>query len=132
METAFRKPYLISWLAIPVLLLAGFLFRKHTVNIQLYDTYFVIANSHVALAGSALLLILGLGYWLILLTGKSPNVALTLFHLLPTIGVPMLLALPMFSSDSLGSAQWLSLVVLAFIAGQCVFVVNILMTLLRK
>lgn len=127
-----QKPYLISWLVVPLLILIGLLFSQHTVDVQLYDTYFVIANSHIVLAGAALLLVAGLGYWLVNLTGKTPNVALTAFHLLPTIGVLMLLALPVASDSALMSAEWFFLLVLAFLAGQCAYIANILITLLRK
>ncbi|MCX6214212.1 hypothetical protein [Spirosoma sp.] len=127
-----RKPYLISWLAVPVLMLMGFLFRQHTVDIHLYDTYFVIANNHVALAGAALLLVAGLGYWLLQKIGKMPNVTLTVFHLLPTIGVLMLLALPVASDSDLMGAEWFFLIVFALLVGQCAYIANILITLLRK
>ncbi|SOD88911.1 hypothetical protein [Spirosoma fluviale] len=128
----FRKPYLISWLAMPVLILMGLVFRQHTVDVQLYDTYFVIANSHVALMGSAFLLVVGLGYWLICLTGKTPNIALTTIHLLPTIIVLMLLVMPLFRNGPFANAEWLSLGILAFLLGQCAYVIVIMLTLLRK
>lgn len=128
----FRKPYLICWLIIPVLGLMGLLFHRHTVDVQLYDTYFVIANSHVALAGSAFLLVVGLGYWLICLTGKTPNIALTTIHLLPTIIVLMLLVMPLFGNGPFADTEWLPLGVLAFLLGQCAYVIVILLTLRRK
>jgi heme/copper-type cytochrome/quinol oxidase subunit 1 len=128
----FRQPYLICWLAVPVLMLMGLLFRQHSVDVQLHDTYFVIANNHVALAGSALLLVLGLGYWLMMRTRKTPNDTLTAFHLLSTIGVFVLLVLPLSGSGNLVSPEWLLLGVAAFLVGQCAYAVNILITLLRR
>ncbi|WP_461149538.1 hypothetical protein [Spirosoma pulveris] len=128
----FRKPYLISWLAIPILLLIGLLFRQHTVNVQLYDTYFVIANRHVALAGSALLLVLGFGYWLLQRTRKTPNGILTAFHLWLTIGVLLLLVLPIFSRNDLISTQWLFESIVVLLLGQCAYVANMLITWLRR
>jgi heme/copper-type cytochrome/quinol oxidase subunit 1 len=132
MEISLNKPYLISWLAIPILVLIGLLFRQHTLDIQLYDTYFVVANLHFALAGSALLLIIGMGYWLVGLSGKTPNLVLTLVHLSLTIGVLVIVALPLFNTDSLASTEWLFLMIVAFLLAQCAYTINILITLLRK
>ncbi|GAB2528134.1 hypothetical protein [Spirosoma aerophilum] len=127
-----RKPHLISWLAIPALVLIGLWFRQHTVDVQLYDTYYVIDNGHFALAESAFLLVAGLGYWFLQRTGKTPNGALTAVHLLPTIGLFMLLVLPISGRGNSISDQGLLLGLAAFLLGQCAYVVNILITSLRK
>jgi hypothetical protein len=132
MEISLTKPHLISWLAIPILILIGLLFRHHTLDVQLYDTYFVIANLHFALAGSALLLVIGMGYWLIGLSGKTPNLLLTLIHLSLTIGVLVVVALPLFTTNSLAGTEWLFLMIMAFLLAQCAYTINIIITLLLK
>ncbi len=127
-----NKPYLISWLAIPLLVLVGLLFREHTLNVQFYDTYFVIANLHVALAGSILLLVVGMGYWLIGLSGKTTDPFVARSHLSLTIGGLVLVTSPLFSSDRLACTEWLFLVLLTLLLAQCAYIVNSVATLLRK
>jgi heme/copper-type cytochrome/quinol oxidase subunit 1 len=127
-----NKPYLISGLAIPFLALVGFLFRQHTFNIQLYDTYFVIANPQFVLVGSVLLLVVGMGYWLISLTGKTLNTILTGIHIFLTVSVLFLFTLPLFTSESLENPDRLFFSIIAFLLGQCAYAVNILITLLWK
>ncbi|MCK8495978.1 cbb3-type cytochrome c oxidase subunit I [Spirosoma sp. RP8] len=127
-----NKPYLISWLAIPLLVLVGLLFREHTLNVQFYDTYFVIANLHVALAGSILLLVVGMGYWLIGLSGKTTDPFVARSHLSLTIGGLVIVTSPLFSSDRLAGTEWLFLVLLTLLLAQCAYIVNSVATLLRK
>jgi hypothetical protein len=127
-----HKPHLISWLAIPILLLIGFIFSQHTFDIRLYDTYFVIGNPQFVLAGSGLLLVAGMGYWLISLTGKTPNVILTVIHLLLTVTVLLLFALPLFDSESIVNTDRPFFRVIACLLGQCAYAVNILITLVRS
>lgn len=132
MKTLFHKPHLIGWLAIPVLVFSGLLFRQHTFDIPLYDTYFVVANPPFTLAGSALLLLSGGVYWLLGLSGKIPNRVLSLIHILPTISVLILFSLPLFTLDTFVDQAWISFRILAFLLGQCAFVSNILITFLRN
>lgn len=132
MAITFNKPHFVCWLAIPLLLLIGFLFSQHRLNVQLYDTYYVIANRQYAIAGSAILLIVGIGYWLLSLSGKTPNSILTGIHLFLTIGVLIQFAFPLFNNTTLAGAEWLFLCIVAFAAGQFAYATNILITLFRK
>lgn len=131
-RTAFRKPHLISWLASPVFVFIGLLFNQRTFDLQLYDTYFVIGNPYFVLAGSAYLLVIGLGYWLVSLTGKTPNRTLTVIHLLLTIGMLILVELPLLNSNTLAGMEGLALSVIAFLVGQCAYIINMVVTLLRR
>lgn len=131
METTLNKPYLTSWLTIPILILFGLLFNRHTIDIQLYDTYFVIANLHFVLAASLLLLLIGLGYWLINRRGKAPNRVLTAIHLLLTVGVLLLFAAPVSEINMVLSA-WFMWGVIALLLAQLLYLVNIFITLLRR
>ncbi|MFD1142243.1 hypothetical protein ACFQ4C_14045 [Larkinella insperata] len=132
MRVVLSKPYLICWLAIPALVLIRLLFPQHTVDIQLYDTYFVIASLSFVLAGSVLLLLLGAGYWLVKLKGKMPNGMLTIIHLLLTVGVLLLVVLPVFNTNTLESGKWVVFSVIALFVGQLTYIVNILAALVRK
>ncbi|MGV3561065.1 hypothetical protein [Larkinella arboricola] len=132
MRSVLRKPYLICWLTLPVLVLIGLVFGQHIIDIHLYDTYYVVANEFFISAGSVLLLFLGIGYWLLKLKGKTPNGILTTIHLLLTIGVLLLFSLPVFSANSLVSSEWILFSVIALLLGQLTYVVNILTALLQK
>ncbi|QDK78238.1 hypothetical protein EXU85_06355 [Spirosoma sp. KCTC 42546] len=131
MAIKISKPYLISWLAIPVLSLIGLLFRQHTVDVQLYDTYYVIGNTHVALAGSVVLLVIGAGYWLIDWQSKTPNSLLVVLHLLLTIGVLVLSVLPAFGGDNLIPSDWLVWLLLTFVLAQFIYLINIVAAWIR-
>lgn len=129
MKIILNRPHLISWLAMPLLILIGLLFSQHSVDIQLYNTYYVISNIHFTLAASELLFVFGMGYWLLSLTRKKPSRILSASHLLPSILVLILIALP---TDHLVSAEWFLPALTAFFLGQCAFVINILITLWQK
>lgn len=132
MEITLSKPYLISWLAIPILISTGILFSHHTLAIQLYDTYLMISNIHFALVGSALLLVIGIGYWLLSLKGKTPNVTMTLIHLLLTIGLLFLGTLPLFNGGSFVRIELIFVSIVVFLFVQFAYTVNILITLLWR
>lgn len=132
MRALLSKPYLISWLMIPALVGLRLLFPQHTIDIQLYDTYYVIANQYFVLAGSVLLLVLGVGYWLVKRKRKTPNGILTLIHLLLTVGVLLLFILPVFDNNRLVSGEWIAFSIIALFVGQLTYVVNILAALVRK
>ena len=132
MEIALNKPYLLSWLAIPVLILIGFLFRQHTLNVQFYATYYVVANTYFILVASTLLMLMGLGYLLVISKGGTLNPILTVFHLSLTVGVFILLVLPYFKQNSLLSPTWIVGSLLVFSLAQCAYVANILTTLLWR
>jgi len=129
MKITLNRPHLISWLTMPVLILTGFLFSRHSVDIQLYNTYYVISNFHFTLVASELLFVFGMGYWLLSLTRKTPSRILSAIHLVPSIFVLFLIALP---TGSLVSAEWFLPVLIAFLLSQCAFAVNILFTLGQK
>jgi heme/copper-type cytochrome/quinol oxidase subunit 1 len=131
MAIKISKPYLISWLAIPVLSLIGLLFRQHTLDIQLYDTYYVIGNTHVVLAGSVLLLVIGIGYWLIKWQSKTPNSLLVVLHLVLTISVLILCVLPAFGGDNLVPSDWLVWLLFTFVLAQFIYLINIVATWMR-
>ena len=131
MKTLLNKAYLTCWLTIPILILIGLLFNRHTIDIQLYDTYFIISNPHFILAASLLLLLIGLGYWLINRRGKFPDRVLIAVHLLLTVGVLLLFAVPMSQVNGVLST-WLTWGIVALLLAQFIYLINILTTLLRK
>ena len=125
------KPYLICWLAIPLLLLIGFVYHATPLNIQLYSTYYVAGVSQFVLIGSIVLLLVGFGYWLLNEQGKTPNTFLTILHLVLTIGV-LCMVLPVSDADDKSVSIWLFWAVLIFLPVQGVFAFYLLVSLLRR
>lgn len=130
MNTILSKPHIIIFLAIPVLILAGMIFPEYSIDIQLSDTYYVITNAFYTTAGSFFLLLVGLIYWLTGRTGKRFNAILSALHLLLTIWIMVMLALPIFNTlkHPLLFFECLAILLLA----QVLFLINIIITLLRK
>ena len=127
MQSLITRPHLTSWYAIPVLILAGVLFNQHTIEIQVYDTYYLISNINFALAGSLLLLLIGFGYWLIGRIRKNLNPTLTTIHLLLTFGVLIGFTLPV--TDHLVSSGWLIYSLAAFLIGELLYAINVFVAL---
>lgn len=127
MKATLNKPYLICWLAIPLLILLGIVFIQHTTAIQLADTYYVIGKLYWALAASSLLLIIGAGYWLIN-RKNTTNRTLTAIHLLLTLTALVTFTLPL--SDSPG--HWLVWVAIVLVMSQVLYIINIFVTLLQQ
>ncbi|MGS2739688.1 hypothetical protein [Sinomicrobium sp. M5D2P17] len=58
-----ERPYLVFWWMIPVIMGLGFLHPQETLDINIHDTYYVIAYLHMAILISFVFAIIGLGYW---------------------------------------------------------------------
>ncbi|MBD2754007.1 hypothetical protein [Spirosoma validum] len=126
MKTALRKPYMTSWLAIPVLILLGIIFSQHTVDIQLADTYYVIGNLHFAFAASIFLLVIGAGYWLMSRRTTRPNRTLTATHLILTLAALVTFTLPLFTGN------WLVWIAMALVLSQVLYIINMFVVVLRR
>ncbi|MEM9544854.1 MAG: cbb3-type cytochrome c oxidase subunit I [Bacteroidota bacterium] len=60
-----NKPYLPLWYLMPFLLFAFLVNRNKTIDIQLHDTYIVLASGHLGILLSILLVLFGGIYWLV-------------------------------------------------------------------
>jgi len=129
MDSVVRKPYQLIWLTIPALVLIGLIFRTHTVDIQLADTYYVISNLYCVLPGSVFMLVLGMAYWL--MRRQRLNPTLTALHILLTIGPLVLIVLPLPTDNQIPS-NYLIWGVAGFILGQCLFLINSTIALVRS
>jgi|GEM_PF-5226451 len=61
MRKLVEKPYLIFFILIPAILLFGILSGDSTLSFMVKDTYFVLANSQIAILFSELFGIIGIG-----------------------------------------------------------------------
>ena len=81
-----KKPHLIFWISIPVLVLIGILNRKEMLDINIYDTYYVFSKTALIIMISALFGSMGLGYYLMLKAKRKLSKWLNLIHVALTVG----------------------------------------------
>lgn len=75
------KVYHLFWFLTAIVLLIGICKPNETLDINIHDTYFVIAHLHVAIAVSLFFFLNGLGYWLVQkVLKRKPEKYLTLIH----------------------------------------------------
>lgn len=64
MKLVFEKPYFIFWIAIPIIMIIGYLNSKKTIDVNVHDTYYVATIHTLAVILSILFAIIGLVYFL--------------------------------------------------------------------
>ena len=136
----FNKPHLLFFGSIPLLWLLTLILPVKIIDIQFHDTYWVIAFYHLAIPISIILGGIGLLYWLF--SGKRTIKWITVFHSLMTM-------LPIFAffiingfsseaeadyiaADMLSRSKPYFIVLLFFLFGQILFVLNLLIALFKK
>ncbi|WP_143953582.1 hypothetical protein [Robertkochia solimangrovi] len=147
----FRKPYLIYWGSIPLILILGFLVRFRTMQLNIHDTYFVIDQFSLAVLISGFALIIGIAYWMLSRYGKNISQRLVKWHIgITSIAVLLLLALSFFFvnttdkpgaafSDYMADIRWnykiekvMFLVAVIMLLAQFLFPLNLILGLLNK
>lgn len=81
------KPYLVLLLACPILAIIAWLRRSYAVDVQLYDTYYILRIDLIAEFLITIILITSLLYWLTRNRTGFPQ--LTAAHVLATIGIAL-------------------------------------------
>jgi hypothetical protein len=81
------KPYLVLLLACPIIAVIAWIRRSYAVDVQLYDTYFVLPIDLIAEFLITIILITSLLYWLTRNRTGFPQ--LTAAHVLGTIGIAL-------------------------------------------
>ncbi len=144
MNSILNKPYLFFWGLIPLLLVLGFVKSDEVININIHDTYFIIVMFHFVIFLSFLLLILGLGYWIVLKLKKRLFKILSVLHVGFTfLGIVVLLITLMIPNNIITSTNTLldslktinillTLGVLLIVFGQVFYPFNILLSLFKK
>jgi len=138
----FEKPYQLFVVAIGIIWLGVILTSAEAIDIQLHDTYFVIAYYHIALFFTIVFGGFSLGYWLF---RKKPLIHwMTIFHTTITI---MLLLIWFFwygFPTNKNAAHYIEgdmilyqpifylILLLFFLLAQIFFVLNLLITLFKK
>ena len=137
----FNQPHQLFWGSILLIWLAVFLLPAEAIDIQFHDTYLVIAYYHVAIFLTILLAGIGLLYWFF--RKKQLIQWMTIFHTL----ISMLPILVLFiwngfpsedgvrdyiEGDAISRSIPYLILLLGFIFGQILFILNLLIALFKK
>lgn len=137
----FNKPYHLFWGSTILLWLAVLVLPVEAIDLQIHDTYIVIAYYHWALFFTLILGGMGLLYWLF--KDKELSRWMTIFHTLITI-IPIVvlfiwrgfstgdLANSYIQVDVIGRVTGYWLLLLFFLLGQIFFIINLLKALFKK
>ena len=140
MEKLWRNPYPIFLVSIPLVLVIGLLSGDTTWDVNIHDTYYVIAYTIITWLIAIILGIFGLGYWLMHRLNRDLSKGLNILHLGLIYGGALILWIlsQSFRSDFMeykfndNLSLAVMLVLILIILGQLVFPINLIYALTRK
>jgi len=140
MNKLVEKPYLIFLLAIPMIMLVGILSGDAVLDLNVHDTYFVIAYLHLTMLISILFGIIGIGYWIMQKANRKLSKWLIWTHIgLAFGGALTVWVLTQFYRTEIMEYQFnnnltliIMLIILLMIFGQLIFPINIIYGLIKK
>jgi len=140
MNRLIEKPHLIFLLSIPIIMLIGILSGDAVLDINVHDTYYVIAYLHLAILISILFGIIGIGYWIMQKVDRKLSKWLNWTHIGLTFGGTLVVwILTKFYRTEIMEYEFnnnltliITLIVLLMVFGQIIFAVNIIYGLIKK
>ncbi|WP_299326009.1 hypothetical protein [uncultured Maribacter sp.] len=141
MKKITQAPHFMFLILIPIILLIGLLKPDKTLEINIHDTYILIALLHLAVLISIIFGILGLGYWVVIKLNKRLVNWLTIIHLIITvISLCLIILIPFFLPESnqgitslyFDAQVTITLSALVAVCIQSLYLVNIITALIRK
>ncbi|MBO0321436.1 cbb3-type cytochrome c oxidase subunit I [Muricauda sp. CAU 1633] len=140
MNKLIEKPHLIFLFAIPIILFVGILNGNAVLDINVHDTYYVIAHLHLAILVSILFGIIGIGYWAMKKADKQLSKWLNGTHIGLTFGGTFLVwVLTKFYRTEIMEYEFnnylsmvITIVILLIILGQLIFPINIIYGLIKR
>lgn len=140
MKNFIIKPHLIFLIAIPIIILIGILSGDAVLDINVHDTYYVIAYFYLATLISILFGIIGIGYWIMQKANRKLSKWLNWTHVGLTFGgILIVWILTKFYRTEIMEYEFnnnlsliISLIVLFIIVGQLIFPINIIYGLTKK
>ncbi|MCL6295430.1 cbb3-type cytochrome c oxidase subunit I [Jejuia spongiicola] len=136
-----NKPHLVFLLSIPMIMLIGFINGEAALDINVHDTYYIIAYIHLAILISILFGIIGLGYWIMLETNRKLSKLLNLIHITLTIGgfiaiwitSLILTESAEYEFDDIGKRNLIiALILFLMILGQFLYIINLIIGLFKR
>lgn len=121
-------------------MLIGFISGDDVLDINVHDTYYVIAYIHLSTMISIFFGIIGLGYWIMLKANRKLSKWLNLIHIALTFGGILLIwILAQLFRESIMEYEFnnnltLAIYLIALIAvfGQIIYPINIIYGLIKK
>ncbi|NQY31447.1 MAG: cbb3-type cytochrome c oxidase subunit I [Flavobacteriaceae bacterium] len=140
MNRLIEKPHLIFLLSIPIIMLIGILSGDAMLDINVHDTYYVIAYLHLAILISVLFGIIGIGYWIMRKLGRKLSKWLNRTHIGLTFGGTLVVwTLTKFYRTVITEYEFnnnltliITLIILLIIIGQLIFPINIIYGLIKR
>lgn len=140
MDRLIDKPHLIFLIAIPIIMPIGILSGDAVLDINVHDTYYVIAYLHLATLISILFGIIGIGYWIMQKTNRKLSKWLNWTHVGLTFGgTSVVWILTKFYRTEIMEYEFnnnltliITLIILLMIVGQLIFPINIIYGLIKK
>lgn len=139
MNSIIDRPYKAIWYSVLFLIGLSIIGWNNTIDIQLHDTYFVIASIHIGVLFSIYLGVIGIIYWLI----RKKKLAdwMTVIHVVITISTFALIIITglIFQKVIEGDFetfrtvnQILLVVILIALLSQLIFLTNLIFGLIRN
>ncbi len=121
-------------------MLIGILSGDAILDINVHDTYYIIAYLHLAILISILFGIIGIGYWLMLKANRKLSKCLNWAHLGLTFGGTLVVwILTRFNRTEIMDYEFnnnltliITLIILLMIIGQLIFPINIIYALIKQ
>ncbi|WP_179020605.1 cbb3-type cytochrome c oxidase subunit I [Winogradskyella forsetii] len=140
MKFLINKPHLFFLLTIPIIMLFGILSGDAVLDINVHDTYYIIAYLHLATLISLLFGIIGIGYWIMLKANRKLSKWLNWTHIGLTFGGTLIVwILSKFYRTEFMEYEFnnnltliITLFVFLIIIGQLIFPANIIYGLIKK
>lgn len=139
MNSIINRPYKVIWYSVLFLIGLSIIGWKNTIDIQLHDTYFVIASIHIGVLFSIYLGVIGIIYWLI--RKKKLVDWMTVLHVIFTISTfALIITTGLIFQKVIESDfeifrtvnQILFVVFLIALLSQLIFITNLIIGLIRN
>lgn len=140
MNKLIEKPHLIFLFAIPIIMLIGILSGDALFDINVHDTYYVIAYSHLTILISIFLGVIGIGYWVMQKSNRKLSKRLNWTHIAITFGGPLIVwVLTKFYRPEIMEYRFndnltfiITIIILLILIGQIIFPINIIYGMISK
>jgi heme/copper-type cytochrome/quinol oxidase subunit 1 len=136
-----KKPHLIFWAVIPLLLFQSFYQDNQTLDVNIHDTYYVFSQQQSLVLLSLFFGLTGLIYWLLKNFNFKTLILLNVLHLIFTIGIILMNSIRYFLLDYFLGTRYYTITnipdtsiwwsILAIITGQIIFIINIILSILK-
>ncbi len=144
----YKRPYIYLWLTSLMVLIVGYVSYVHLQNsaldINVHDTYFVVAHQHIVYGLSSFFLLIGSMYWIMEKLKIKLLSTLTVIHVMVTLLSIILCIIGIFYFDSVITAPkvlkdsqainrnaFTTIISMLIIIAQLLFLINVIISLIK-